>query len=148
MAKCNAHTSCTKLTVGLSCPPIRSRSHLADHAITITARSAISKNTDHSRRLHEFTDHASDHNPRSHRSLRSANHRFLLEMVFIKNMGKAFVHLVGVFCTHLEPPICHIIQKIKVFVNYRSILGIFHYIILYSCCWKGRRQRRQPLNYR
>ena len=81
-------------TIVLSCPPIRSRSHLADHAITITARSAISKNTDHSTRLHEFADHASDHNPRSHRSLRSANHRFFAFLHFACAISPITNHLL------------------------------------------------------
>ena len=61
---------------GLSSHPIRDRSHLADHAITITARSAISKIADHIIRLQRITDHSFDHRRRSHRSLRSANPSF------------------------------------------------------------------------
>ena len=48
----------------------------ADHAITITARSAISKIADHIIRLQRIADHSLDHRRRSHRSLRSANPSF------------------------------------------------------------------------
>ena len=45
-------------------------------------------------------------------------------------MGKSFPHPVGVFCTHLEPPICHLIQKIyfQVCVFYHTPLKLFQII--------------------
>ena len=46
-------------------------------------------------------------------------------------MGKSFPHPLGVFCTHLEPPICRIIEKSS-FLGYRLILQILPYIILYE----------------
>ena len=35
------------------------------------------------------------------------SYNFRLKNRFCKSMGKLFPHLVGVFRTHLEPPICH-----------------------------------------
>ena len=64
----------------------------------------------------------------------------------LKSMGKLFPHLVGVFCMHLEPPIC-VTRKIQVSGDtgqYQEYSTISYYI---PAVRRGRRQRLQPLNW-